>query len=417
MKKIILLFLGILNVLTIVSCKKEKEDINTPKEFKTGDIVTSNGVIYQYIDVCKDIETLEGEEAKEYIFEEEENYKAYYNYYYLDMSNYKNQPKLREDKSFEDITIESIYEFDRSNNPNLSPITPYAFYLPSYLDIAGIKTIPLNGSFIVKGYTEDLPENVIIPEKIHGKYVSQIGYRAFDNAPMVTLEWTTREGYIHPYAITKCNQLKKIIFNKEDNRNGYYSKVLVMSMGISNCDNLELIEGFSPTMDCSLCNLKLLKELRFVSLFLSANSWMPHETAYGLGGIRKSFFYNCPNLNMITGINESGRAKIGKVFNTFYFTFFGGSSVPLYVLDNYTVVIEDITFKSEFYNYFTVIYNPETLEAYVPFLNDGLEKTGTILFKNTPEGTGTILEDDTGIYINATYRNPKYNAKLLFKRR
>ena len=155
MKKIILLFLAILSVLTLVSCKKE-EDINTPKEFRTGDIVTSNGVIYQYIDVCKDIETLEGEEAKEYIFEEEENYKAYYNYYYLDMSDYKNQPKLREDKSFEDITIESIYEFDRSNNPNLSPITPYAFYLPSYLDIAGIKTIPLNGSFIVKGYTEDL---------------------------------------------------------------------------------------------------------------------------------------------------------------------------------------------------------------------------------------------------------------------
>ena len=57
MKKIILLFLAILSVLTLVSCKKE-EDINTPKEFRTGDIVTSNGVIYQYIDVCKDIETL-----------------------------------------------------------------------------------------------------------------------------------------------------------------------------------------------------------------------------------------------------------------------------------------------------------------------------------------------------------------------
>ncbi len=410
MKKIILLFLGILNVLTMVSCKKE--DINTPKEFRTGDIVTSNGVIYEYIDIYKDI-PLKGEEAKEYIFEEEENYKAYYNYYYLDMSDYKNQPKLKEDKSLLDP-----WSFrENFNTVKNSPIEPYAFFVLSYLERIVEYPETTNGSFIVKGYTEDLPENVIIPEKIHGKYVSQIGYRAFDNAPMVTLEWTTREGYIHPYAITKCNQLKKIIFNKEDNRNGYYSKVLVMSMGISNCDNLELIEGFSPTMDCSLCNLKLLKELRFVSLFLSANSWMPHETAYGLGGIRKSFFYNCPNLNMITGINESGRAKIGKVFNTFYFTFFGGSSVPLYVLDNYTVVIEDITFKSEFYNYFTVIYNPETLEAYVPFLNDGLEKTGTILFKNTPEGTGTILEDDTGIYINATYRNPKYNAKLLFKRR
>ena len=67
MKKIILLFLGILNVLTMVSCKKEKEDINTPKEFKTGDIVTYNGVIYEYLDMLNDIRNLKGEEATKYL--------------------------------------------------------------------------------------------------------------------------------------------------------------------------------------------------------------------------------------------------------------------------------------------------------------------------------------------------------------
>lgn len=75
MKKIILLFLGILNVLMIVSCKKE--DINTPKEFKTGDIVIYNGVIYEYLDMFKDISSLSGKEALEYVFTEEEDYKAF----------------------------------------------------------------------------------------------------------------------------------------------------------------------------------------------------------------------------------------------------------------------------------------------------------------------------------------------------
>ena len=86
MKKIILLFLAILSVLTLVSCKKEKEDINTPKEFKTGDIVIYNGVIYEYLDMFKDINSLSGKEALEYVFTEEEDYKAFYSTYYLDMS-------------------------------------------------------------------------------------------------------------------------------------------------------------------------------------------------------------------------------------------------------------------------------------------------------------------------------------------
>ena len=96
MKKIILLFLAILSVLTLVSCKKE-EDINTPKEFKTGDIVIYNGVIYEYLDMLNDIISLSGKETLEYVFTEEEDYKAFYSTYYLDMSDYKNQPKLKDD--------------------------------------------------------------------------------------------------------------------------------------------------------------------------------------------------------------------------------------------------------------------------------------------------------------------------------
>ncbi len=406
MKKLFILILSILTIGTLVSCKKE-EDINTPKEFKTGDIVTSNGVIYQYIDVCKDIETLEGEEAKEYIFEEEENYRAYYNYYYLDMSNYKNQPKLREDKSIGDISIESIYEFDRSNNPNLSPITPYAFYLPSYLDIAGIKTIPLNGSFIVKGYTEDLPENVIIPEKIHGKYVSQIGYRAFENAPMKTLSANT-VNYVHPYAISQCNHLKEINLNGSS----------LMSMSICNSKNIEKITGIRVSMDCCLYNLPKLAKLEDTCpLYYLEESWGYYHNCYGLGGIRKSFFYNCPRLESITGKDYYTSREIQTVANTVYLDYGNEYAFPIYVYKNYTAVIDDVVFTDAGRWDYTILYNPNTLEAYIPFLNDGLEKEGTILFRHHEQGPESVMEDETGIYINATYYDSKYNAKLLFKRK
>ncbi len=401
MKKIILLFLAILSVLTLVSCKKE-EDINTPKEFKTGDIVTFNGVIYEYIDIYKDI-PLKGEEAKEYIFEEEENYKAYYNYYYLDMSDYKNQPKLREDKSLLDP-----WSFrENFNTVKNSPIEPYAFFVLSYLERIVEYPETTNGSFIVKGYTEDLPENVIIPEKIHGKYVSQIGYRAFENAPMKTLSANT-VNYVHPYAISQCNHLKEINLNGSS----------LMSMSICNSKNIEKITGIRVSMDCCLYNLPKLAKLEDTCpLYYLEESWGYYHNCYGLGGIRKSFFYNCPRLESITGKDYYTSREIQTVANTVYLDYGNEYAFPIYVYKNYTAVIDDVVFTDAGRWDYTILYNPNTLEAYIPFLNDGLEKEGMILFRHHEQGPESVMEDETGIYINATYYDSKYNAKLLFKRK
>ena len=57
------------------------------------------------------------------------------------------------------------------------------------------------------------------------------------------------------------------------------------------------------------------------------------------------------------------------------------------------------------------------LRSLCPIFNDGLEKEGTILFRHHKQGPEAVTEDETGIYINATYRDPIYNAKLLFKRK
>ena len=404
MKKIILLFLAILSVLTLVSCKKEKEDINTPKEFKTGDIVIYNGVIYEYLDMLNDIRNLKGEEATKYFFKEEEDYKAFYSTYYLDMSDYKNQPTLKDDPNILDLE----WDFSGYHSPKYSPTLPYAFYVPSYFYDGDFFEIELyeKGSFIVKGYTENLSKDVVIPMRIHGKRVSQIGYRAFENAPMLTLTLESNTfRLIHPYAISHCNNLKEIT-----------GLGCVMSMGVSNCENLEYINKISPTMDCSLYNLPMLEKIENFHFFLNRGYPAP-ETCYGLGGIRKSYFYNCPRLSSITGETEEHNIVLSTTFNTVYINFWYRHSIPLYVYNHYTAVIEDSVFTDIGTWVYSVLYNPDTLEAYVPFLNDGLEKEGTILFKHNEQGPEAVTEDETGIYINATYRDPIYNAKLLFKRK
>ncbi len=405
MKKIILLFLAILSVLTMVSCKKEKEDINTPKEFKTGDIVTYNGVIYEYLDMLNDIRNLKGEEAIKYFFKEEEDYKAFYSTYYLDMSDYKNQPTLKDDPNILDLE----WDFSGYHSPKYSPTLPYAFYVPSYFYDGDFFEIELyeKGSFIVKGYTEDLPKDVVIPERIHGKRVSQIGYRAFENAPMLTLTLESNTfRLIHPYAISHCNNLKEIT-----------GLGCVMSMGVSNCENLEYINKISPTMDCSLYNLPMLEKIENFHFFLNDGYPFP-EICYGLGGIRKSYFYNCPRLSSITGETREHSITLSTTFNTVFINLgLTDSSIPLYVYNHYTAIIDDRVFTEAGEWVYTVLYNPDTLEAYVPFLNDGLEKEGTILFRHHKQGPEAVTEDETGIYINATYRDPIYNAKLLFKRK
>ena len=404
MKKIILLFLAILSVLTLVSCKKE-EDINTPKEFKTGDIVTYNGVIYEYLDMLNDIRNLKGEEAIKYFFKEEEDYKAFYSTYYLDMSDYKNQPTLKDDPNILDLE----WDFSGYHSPKYSPTLPYAFYVPSYFYDGDFFEIELyeKGSFIVKGYTENLPKDVVIPMRIHGKRVSQIGYRAFENAPMLTLTLESNTfRLIHPYAISHCNNLKEIT-----------GLGCVMSMGVSNCENLEYINKISPTMDCSLYNLPMLEKIENFHFFLNDGYPFP-EICYGLGGIRKSYFYNCPRLSSITGETREHSITLSTTFNTVFINLgLTDSSIPLYVYNHYTAIIDDRVFTEAGEWGYTVLYNPDTLEAYVPFLNDGLEKEGTILFRHHKQGSEAVTEDETGIYINATYRDPIYNANLLFKRK
>ncbi len=414
MKKLSLIILSVITILTLISCK-EKESIDDPKEFETGDIVEYNGVIYEYIKDYADI-PMAYQDNLEYVFEEEEDYKAFYHTYYLDMSDYKTQPNLRES-----IRKQGWLEFLKNNSIKESPTNPFAFYIGYYFFdffINKSHTRVSTNSFIVKGYTDDLPENVVIPDSIYGHEVDQIGYRAFENAPMVTLTCEGRPRnwedifLVHPYAISNCENLREIKFEA--------SFGAIMSMGISNCDNLERVEGITPTMDCSFYNLPKLKEVEDIRfLFFSYDVF---TMCYGLGGIRKSFFYNCPRIKTFTGakiINSSSRISITN--NTVYYeNGYPYYSIPIYVFNDFVAIINDGFFthgEDKGFHLYTIMYNPETLEAYIPLLNDGLNKKGTFLFFHRYQDASSVIEDETGIYINAIYEDESYNNKLLFQKK
>ncbi len=406
MKKLSLIILSFIIILALISCQK-KESIDDPKEFETGDIVEYNGVIYEYMDY--DDIPMTYQDNLEYVFEEEEDYKAFYHTYYLDMSDYKSQPNLRES-----IREQGWDKFLEDNCIIISPTMPYAFHVRfAYHDF--FSRLYTQSSFIVKGYTDDLPEDVIIPRSIHGYSISQIGYRAFENAPMKTLTWESNRAsvvnyfLVHPYAISNCENLRELSFDT-----GYGA---IMSMGISNCNNLEKVERIIPTVDCSFYNLPKLKEVYGLNLIIDFNEKPIFSTYYGLGGgIRKSFFYNCPRIETVTNENK----KIGIANNTVYFDMGLNNPIPIYVFDDFVAIINDGFFthsKDKGLPLCTVMYNPETLEAYVPLLNDGLNKEGTFLFLHRYQDASSVIEDETGIYINAIYEDESYNNKLLFQRK
>ena len=185
MKRFLMLFLCIMSLSVFASCKKEAEEVRT---FKQGDEVVKDGVIYTYYD--------EENLFKDTPFIEEDNYKSYYNYYYYDMSDFTDKKKIT---AFEG----DLLEYDAlSDGIKFNPV-PFRYFLENcdlafspttaefyrLKDYFSLSYVP-NG-FIVTGYTEDLPKDVVIPSKIYNDCVLQIGFKAFENAPMETLTFIT----------------------------------------------------------------------------------------------------------------------------------------------------------------------------------------------------------------------------------
>lgn len=377
MKKIILNLFLIIFALTVVSCESEQKiDITEEKEFADGEILEYDGVIYEYFVSKPRIES----KGTEYMFKEEDNYNAYYDYYYYDMSDYKNQKEMKPIDLW-DYPNKKAIESDIGLNP-----TAY-FYRVSGVFFRETPC-PISDGFIIKGYNENLPEDVIIPNSLYGKTIQQVGFRAFENALMRSFKWSNDTGIIHPYAFYNCNNLEVLNLSYD----------YVCSMGISNCEKLKTISGNVYALgDCIFYDLPNLVTVKRQIIF----------SVYGIlpvsqGGIRKSIFYKCPK------IRDFGDSYL-KIDNVIY----APGYVPIYVLDDYVVRLNDLGFKKENRSYYSVTYDLETLEAYLPFLNDGLDKKGKIII---PQDSDVFVEEEDGIYANVTYENEIYNTKVLIRK-
>lgn len=211
------------------------------------------------------------------------------------------------------VTTEIFLKFLKYSDPVYSPQTAYFYRLKDFfsLDLLG-------EGFIVTGYTKDLKKQVEISKLVEEKPVLQIGFKAFENAPMESFTFISKSDYlplpgiIHPYAFSNCENLSMI---KSDCR--------VLSMGISNCSKLEEIYNITPTTDCSLYNLPSLIRIKDCDPRPIESQMGDRYTGLAIratSGLRKSSIYLCPNLSVLTGTMLSKRNNV----------IFYGSQFPYY---------------------------------------------------------------------------------------
>ena len=396
MKKIFILICTFCMLLGVSACKKKKEE---PKEFNQGDIVIEDGIIYTYY-------TEEYLVDKVIPFVKEDDYKPYYNYYYYDMSNCDNLPAIP--TSFEgaleykytfsdtfEFFPETFYDYLKYCEPNHSPTSAYFYRLRDFFSYtlkgdSFFNSDSKGDSFIVTGYTEDLQEDVVIPSIVQSVPVKQIGFKAFEQAPMKTLTFLSDDfspsGYnlIHPFAISECNNLVELKTNAK-----------ALSMGVSNCQKLEKIQYIGFVSDCSLCNLPKLKTIvdcdarpYFDKRTMIAGQVSLHNTS----GIRKSSIYNCPSLYSLTGYPLTEYKGVIYYDNLY----------PYYTRSSFELVLKDEFFTNLSWNsYVSLAYNLDTMELYLPFLNNGLNHSrSTIYFDSSCK---EIIEKEDGYYISIAY--------------
>lgn len=386
MKKLLFSFLFILLGILVVSCSDNQEvDINQFRDFNLGDTIEYKGVIYEFFTDEYINSTFK---SQQYMFKEEENYKSYYDYYYYDMSDYKNQNEMKPIGTWDYYERKGI-----DSDIDLSPTSAY------YLRLFPILNCGNGNEFIITGYTDQLPKHVEIPKFLFGYSVEQIGFKAFENAPMESIQFRNSI-IIHPYAFHNCNNLKTISFDER-------GLAKVLSMGISDCAQLEVINAvITPYGDCVCYNLPNLVKIEDINIPLHIK--LKYKFCLGLGGVRKSFLYNCPKFEQI---GDSSWSFSSYIKDNVLYTY---DHNPIYVFDNYKLQFNEQAFKYETRNQISVVYNPNTFEAYIPFLNDGLDKKGEIIVSKDSD---ILVEEDDGIYAYVTYENEEYNAKVLIKRK
>lgn len=372
-KKIKLFLIFFMGAFAFTACKPNETQND---EYKQGDQVVLDGVIYTYYDE----ENLE----KTTPFQSETEYKPYYNYYYYDMSSYSEQPAIHvfEGEFFHkkmEFWPETFYDFLTYCDAKHSPSFAYFFRLRDFFPDS------LVSGFIVSGYTKELPDEVVILSNIDGIPVTQIGFKAFMNAPMRKLSFLTEDSYkmkttlIHPFAFFNCNNLVDIESNAR-----------VLSMGISSCQNLKEISYIGLFSDCSLFHLPNLSSLNQCDprpyFDLTSQDIQLSNTC----GLRKSCIYDCPKAG-ITGYNLYSNNGVIYYDNIY----------PFYI--HFTLNPVEIKWSDKWFEkngHYHWMYDEKTMQLYIPFMNNGLNINYKFFIE---EGSQLIKEEADGIYVNVSY--------------
>ena len=370
-RKIIILINLFLLIFIVCSCNK-KEKISPINKYKSEDTVTLDGLSYTYY-------SYEDLYINNIPFDNSQEYKPYYNQYYYDMSDLS-QKKIEGFSGllFKNYITAGVASYDKNNleifsrdcSPITSPTNAYYFRIVDFFRLERM------GGFIVSGYNDSLEGDVEIPKEIDGFKVLGIGFKALENSKICNLKLSGQ--IIHPYAINKCDNLKTI--------KGFGT---VLSMGIANCKKLKEISDLKLFSDCALYNLERLVYAQ--SIQDSFSDYLPSGFCSGL---RKSKVYNCPNyIEAGNGVSDDYRLVKQE---------YGKTEIPLYAYNNYRLVLSDSLLLRDDNNkmILSICYDENTKEAYLPFLNNGLNNKGSI---SIDPNSKLITEEEDGYYIKASY--------------
>ncbi|MCL2521286.1 MAG: leucine-rich repeat domain-containing protein [Erysipelotrichales bacterium] len=261
MKKILILGMMLLMVAAgvfvtliltgVISFKNYEELI----EYKNGDEVIRNGIVYTFVD----LDELWGRnEVRVYDFNINDKL-LFHHFYYFNMSDNKQEP-ITPFKQFNHWELRDDPDYD---GPLLTEIA-LMYYRRARNDFFNLVhlieafTEHRQAGFFVSGFTSRVGRNVRVPESIHGNNVIGVGYRAFENSNIRMFSFeSSLGGVILPYAFDNSNELREITL--PDNS-------LLLSKSISNLARLERIHGANRPMEASLYNLPVLESISGVAL-------------------------------------------------------------------------------------------------------------------------------------------------------
>ena len=384
MRKIYIFLSTILAILILTSCNNE---------INIGDEIIKDGLIYEVVDVS------------DYRFDlpvyEKDSDSFWHGYYYIDMTLEEEYLPLKPYNlnNINDINKDMYRYYPYDNDQILDTSLPYTLLAYNiYYNYA--TTHQIDKALIIKGYTKDIKNDVVIPDSINGISVMALGYKSLANLNINSLN-IERDLLILPYALSnvRINELNITPTYKE--LSTYLFSCAVSNSYINNIN----INSFVSLGDAAIYNSQINNlSIYYIYSKYKLDTTMPEK--YGLINIIKPLIYN----SLINNINSNYLTK----YNDIYYTanLYSDDCYPFYipnikVVNDYYININELALLNKcyyqngnayYYDYYLEQFKQQDVTIHV-LNSEALTIKDNYLYKNDDKLQIRLLEITSNIKI------------------